>query len=83
MKSKGFCLADFTIEGVKYESTGLNTFENLCSDVILGLGFQSQHCQLVFEFRGSSPELVVQPNESSCALAAAKVEAVSLFSNLF
>ena len=82
MKSKGFCLADVTIKGVKYESTRLNTFENLCSDVILGLDFQSQHSRLVFEFGGTSPELVIQTNESSCALAAAKMEAVSLFSNL-
>ena len=82
MKSKGFCPADVTIKGVKYESTRLNTFENLCSDVILGLDFHSQHSQLVFEFGGASSELVIHPNESSCALVAAKVEAVSLFSNL-
>ena len=79
MKSKGFCLADVTIKSVNYESARLNTFENLCSDVILGLDFQSQDSRLVFEIGGTSPELVMQPYESSCALAAAKMEAVSYF----
>ena len=40
MKSNGFCLIDLELKGNKYESTRLNVFENLCSDVILGLDFQ-------------------------------------------
>ena len=81
MKSKGFCLADM-IKGVRYESTRVNTFENLCGDVILRLDFQSQHSRLVFEFGSTLPELVIKTNKSSCALAASKMEAVSLLSNL-
>ena len=36
MKSDGFCLVDLELKGNKYESTRLNVFENVCSDVILG-----------------------------------------------
>ena len=39
MKSNGFCLVDLERKGDKYESTRLNVFENLCSDVIPGLDF--------------------------------------------
>ena len=39
MKSNEFCLVDLELKGNKYESTRLNIFENLCSDVILGLDF--------------------------------------------
>ena len=40
MKANGFYLVDLELKGNKYESTRLNVFENLCSDVILGLDFQ-------------------------------------------
>ena len=80
-KSSGFCLVDVVIKDTAYESTRLNVLENLCSDVILGLDFQSQHQRLIFEFDGTSPDMIVS-NKSNCAVAAASTEAVSLFSNL-
>ena len=49
MKSKGFCLVDLELKGNKYESTRLNGFENLCSDVILGLDFQGRHQRVIFQ----------------------------------
>ena len=58
MKSNGFCLVDLELKGNKYESTRLNVFENLCSDVILGLDFQGRHQRVIFEFNGESNELV-------------------------
>jgi len=48
MKSSGFCVADITINDTIYEATRLNVLDNLCSDIILGLDFQSQHQRLVF-----------------------------------
>ena len=54
MKSNGFCLVDLELKGNKYESTRLNVFENLCSDVILGLDFQGRHQRVIFEINGES-----------------------------
>ena len=74
-------MVDIVNNGTKYPATRLNVFENLCSDVILGLDFQSQHQRLIFQFNGSSPDLLVS-RESNCTLAAAQAIEVSLFSNL-
>jgi len=79
VKSVCFCLVD--IKDTDYTSTRLNVLETLCSDIILGLDFLSQHQRLIFEFCGPSPDLVV-PNERTCAVAAAAVEEVRLFANL-
>ena len=81
VKSTGFCLADVKIGESSYPSTRLNVLENLCSDIILGLDFQSQHQNLIIKFNGESPDLVVSP-DSHCSLTAADVPKVSLFSNL-
>ena len=43
----------------KYESARFNVFENLCSDVILGLGFPSRHKRKKRKFNGKSNDLVV------------------------
>ena len=70
MKSNGFCLVDLELKGNKYESTRLNVFENLCSDVILGLDFQGHHQRVIFEFNGESNDLVIS-GKSTCAVTAA------------
>ena len=54
--------------------------KNLCSDIILGLNFQSQQQNLI-KFNGESPDLVVSP-DSDCGLTAADAPKVFLFSNL-
>ena len=59
----------------------LNVFENLCSDVILGLDFQGRHQRVIFEFNEESNDLVIS-GKSTCAVTAASTDAVSLFSNL-
>ena len=82
MRSYGFYVVDVTINGKKYEATTtLNVLDNLCSDIILGLDFQSHHHKLVFEFNGDSPNLIVS-NDSKCALAVAGTKEATLFSNL-
>ena len=81
MRSFGFCVVDVTINGKKYEATRLNVLDNLCSYVILGLDFHSQHHRLIFEFNGDSSNLIVS-NDSKCALAAAVTKEATLFSNL-
>ena len=81
IKSCGFCVVNVKLKDASYELVRLNVFDNLCSDVILGLDFQTQHQRLVFEFNGDSPDLIVS-SDSSCALTAASTEEASLFSNL-
>ena len=70
IKSCGFCVVNVKLKEASYESVRLNVSDNLCSDVIFGLDFQTQHQRFVFEFNGDSPNLIVSPN-SSCALTAA------------
>ena len=81
INSSGFCVADINIGKTIYPSTRLNVLDNICSDVILGLDFQSQHQQLVIKFHGESPDLVVT-QDSHCLLTIANTPEVSLFSNL-
>ena len=80
-KSTGFCLVDIHIHKSKYDAIRLNLFDDLCSDVILGLDFQRQHQRLIFQFDGERPDLIVS-NDKICSVAAATTEKVSLFSNL-
>ena len=80
MKSNGFCLVDLELKDNKYESTRINVFENLCSDLIQGLNFQGRHQRVIFEFNGESNDLVIS-GKSTCAVIAASTNAVSLFSN--
>jgi len=80
VKSVGFCLVDITIKDTDYASTR-QVLETLCSDIILGLDFLSQHQRLIFQFRGPSPDLVVS-NERTCPVAAAAVKEVRLFAKL-
>ena len=81
IKSNGFCLVDLELKGNKYEATRLNVFENLCSDVILGLDFQGRHQRVIFEFNGEFNDLVIS-GRPTCAIAAALTDAASLSSNL-
>ena len=43
IKSTRFCLVDIHIHKSKYDAIRLNLFDDLCSDVILGLDFQRQY----------------------------------------
>ena len=81
IKSTGFCLVDIHIHKSKYDAIRLNSFDDLCSDVILGLDFQRQHQRVIFQFEGECPDLIVA-NDKICSVAAATTEKVSLFSNL-
>ena len=78
----GFCITDLIVNGEIYKSFRFNVFKKLCSDIILGLDFQTLHKKLVFEFSGKLPELKVN-QESNCALVAAKINNETLlFSNI-
>ena len=65
-----------------YPSTHLTVLNDLCCDVILGHDFQKQHESVSFKYRGSKPELVIKGENSLCALATAKIDEPSLFSNM-
>ena len=81
IKSTGFCLVDIHIHKSKYDAIRLNLFDDLCSDVILGIDFHRQHQRLIFQFNEEYPDLIVA-NDKICSVAADTTEKVSLFSNL-
>ena len=83
VKSFGFCVVDIIINDTKYKVTRLNVLDNLCSDIILGLDFQSQYAKIfqIFKFNTNLPKLVVS-NDMNCALTVADTMKASLFANL-
>ena len=48
----GYCNTDVQINGSDYNDVKLKVLKNLCSDIFLGKDFQSQHRQVIFEFKG-------------------------------
>ena len=75
--SIGFC----TLKGNNYPSTHLSILKNLCSDIVLGQDFQSQHQSVIIDYNGPKPDLQLS-NDTVCGLTAASVEEPSLFPNL-
>ena len=75
-KVHGFVTTSIVFNGVLYEGVTLNLLDDLCSDVILGLDFQSQHEQVRFHFGGVKPAMDV------CALNVVDAEPPELFGNL-
>ena len=74
-KTQGHCIASLTYKDRQYTQK-LSLLPDLCADVILGHDFMSQHSEICFPFNGSQEPL------SICGVAAAKVDAPSLFENL-
>ena len=52
----GYCNTDMQINGSDYNDVKLKVLKNLCSDILLGHHFQSQHRQVIFENYRSLPE---------------------------
>ena len=67
------------INGSDYNDVKLKVLKNLCSDILLGQDFQSQHKQVIFEFKGKKDDFVVSP---TCTLSSASAKTPSLFHNL-
>ena len=67
------------INGSDYNDVKLKVLKNLCSDILLGQDFQSQHRRVIFEFNGKKDDFVVSP---TCTLSSASAKAPSLFHNL-
>lgn len=66
--------ASLKIPGWDYGKVKFSVVKDLIADVILGLEFMKKHGKVVFEFGGSSKDLVIS-NGLHCAVAAAKVSA--------
>lgn len=81
-KVLGQCSPDLTINGKAYNGVKLGVLKNLCSDVLLGSDFQSQHQRVIFEYNGQKPDFIVENTIDCCAVSACSVEPVQLFSNL-
>ena len=77
----GYCTMDIILNNSIYRNVRLSVLKDLCSDIILGHDFQKQHKNLIFEFGGPKPDLVVS-NNSTCAVSAASIGEPSLFANV-
>lgn len=55
----GTCVANLSYQGCKYADYKLYILPGLCTDLILGLDFQSQHSSVTFCYRGSEAPLAV------------------------
>ena len=76
----GRCVADLSINGVNYNFLSLKIMKNLCTDLLLGHDFQSQHKQVVFKFGGRKDDFIVARNV--CAISSATAAFPSLFRNI-
>ena len=54
----GTCQLTLTLNNQVYENVKVDILQNLCSDMILGHDFQSQHRNVTFQFGGKKPELL-------------------------
>ena len=74
-KVEGHCFIDLKLDGRSYKKVCLSVLPNVCSDLILGLDFQSRHQSVVFQHGGPSPSLSV------CGMSVL-TDPPQLFSNL-
>lgn len=75
-KTEGSCSVTINYQGQTYKDFRLLVMPGLCSDLILGLDFQSQHDSVTFKYGGTKPPLSV------CSLTTLNIEPPSPFSNL-
>ena len=72
----GFCLVNLTNRGRTYKNLRLSVLPGLCASVILGIDFQSQHENMVFNYGGPKPSLSV------CGLSTLNINPPKPFANL-
>jgi len=73
---EGSCQVDVEMQGHLYKNVPVLVMKNLCADVIIGHDLLATHSSLEMKLGGSKDPLVI------CALEAANVPPVSLFTNL-
>ena len=76
MKTEGSCSVTIKYQGQTYKDFHLSVMPGLCSDLILGLDFQSQHDSVTFKYGGTKPPLSV------CSLTTLNIEPPSPFGSL-
>ena len=75
-KTEGSCSVTIKYQGQTYKDLHLSVMPGLCSDLILGLNFQSQYDNVTFKYNGTKPPLSVS------SLTTLNIEPKSLFKNL-
>ena len=75
-KIEGFCTITLNYQGCTYKDFRLSIMPGLCSDLILGLDFQSQHDSVTFKYGGTKPPLSV------CSFTILNIDPISPFANL-
>ena len=79
--SPGYVIEDITLSRTEYKSVKLLVLPGLCCDILLGQDFQEQHENIVINYGGKKPNLIIS-NESACSLAVAHVPEPDLFPNI-
>ena len=75
-RTEGSCSVTIKYQGHTYKDFHLSVMPGLCSDLILGLDFQSQHDSVTFKYGGTKPPLSV------CGFTTLNIEPPSPFENL-
>ena len=75
-KTEGFCTVTLNYQGHTYKDFRLSVMPGLCSDLILGLDFQSQHDSVTINYGGTKPPL------SICSFTLLNIEPPSPFTSL-
>ena len=75
-KVAGYCLTNLTYQDHTYENLRLRVLPGLCTDLTLGLDFQSKHKNVIFNYGGPEPPLVV------CGFSTLNMEPPEPFANL-
>ena len=78
---KGNCTVDLSLLGEWYPDVKLSVLPHLCSDIVLGQDFMSQHSTISFAFGGSKKDLVIS-HPISCSVPSVLVNTPSLISNI-
>ena len=56
----GYCKEDLTVKGRTYSRVRLGVLKNVCSDILLGGDFQSQHRRVIFEYDSKGSDFIVE-----------------------
>ena len=72
----GTCATNLSYQGHKYAGFKLSVLPGLCTDLILGLDFQSKHSNVTFHYGGAEPPLAV------CGFSKLNIDSPEPFANL-
>ena len=73
---------DIVIENETYQQVSVEIMKNLCTDLLLGSDFQSQHKRVVFQYNGSRADLFVPKINHLNVMSELGIKPASFFNNV-